>query len=115
LSIGVGVQFTINRDRDLHGSSLRPLLEAHLKYERLAIIRSRYFQLSAIIGFWVWLGAIWPSLLPALVKDFVLVCWGILLLIGAWASVEAWVWHRKMNRYLNEHKAKQGGTQPLEL
>ena len=104
------MQFTINRDLDPDGASLGPLLEAHVKYERINAARSRYFQLLAIVGFWVWVGAIWPSLLPAPVEDLVLVLWGVLLLIAAWASVEAWAWHRKMTHYLREHQAKQKGS-----
>ena len=101
------MQFTINRDLDPDRSSLRPLLEAHFKYERMSAAKSRYLHLLAIVGVWVWLGAMWPSLLPAQVEEFVLVVWGVLLLIAAWASVETWAWHRRMTRYLSEHQAKQ--------
>ena len=101
------MQFTINRDLDPDRSSLRPLLEAHCKYERMSAAKSRYLHLLAIVGVWVWLGAMWPSLLPAQVEEFVLVVWGALLLIAAWASVETWAWHRRMKRYLIEHQAKQ--------
>ena len=101
------MQITINRDLDPDGSSLRPLLEAHVRYERINATRSRYLQLLAIVGFWVWLGAIWPSVLPPLVEDFVLVLWGGLLLVAAWVSVEAWAWRRKMTHYLRENQAKQ--------
>jgi hypothetical protein len=102
------MRFTINRDLDPDGSSLRPLLEAHVRYERINAARSRYLQLLAIVGFWVWLGAILPSVLPAPVEEFVLVLWGVLLLIATWVSAEAWAWRRKMTRYLREHQAKQG-------
>ena len=101
------MQFTINRDLDPDRSSLRPLLEAHCKYERMSAAKSRYLHLLAIVGVWVWLGTVWPSLLPAQVEEFVLVVWGVLLLIAAWVSVETWAWHRRMTRYLIEHQAKQ--------
>ena len=106
------MQLTINSDLDPDGSSLRPLLEAHFKYERMSAAKSRYLHWLAIVGFWVWLGAIWPSVLPPPVEEIVLVLWGILLLIGAWVSVETWAWHRKMTRHLSEHRAKQGGRTP---
>jgi len=103
------VQFTIHRDTISDRSSLRPLLEAHFKYERMSAAKSRYLHLLAIVGVWVWLGAMWPSLLPVQVEEFVLVAWGVLLLLAVWASVETWAWHRKMTRYLSEHEAKQRG------
>ena len=103
------MQFTIHSDIISDRSSLRPLLEAHLKYERMSAAKSRYLHLLAIVGVWVWLGAMWPSLLPVQVEEFVLVLWGVLLLIAVWASVETWAWHRKMTRYLSEHEAKQRG------
>jgi hypothetical protein len=115
MSWGLAVQFTINRDLDPDGASLRPLLEAHFRYERLHAAKSRYLHLLAIVGFWVWLGAIWPSLLPAPVENFVLMLWGVLLLIAAWASVEAWAWHRKMTHYLSQHQAKHKGSHPINL
>jgi hypothetical protein len=103
------VQFTIHRDTISNRSSLRPLLEAHFKYERMSAAKSRYLHLLAIVGVGVWVGAMWPSLLPVQMEEFILVLWAALLLIVVWASVETWACGRKMTRYLGEHKAKQRG------
>ena len=101
------MQFTINRDFDCVGTSLRPLLEANFRYERISAAKVRNLHWLSFIGFWVWLAAIWPSLLPAPVEDVVLVLWAILFLIAVWTIVQSWTWHRKLTRYLSEHQAKQ--------
>ena len=106
------MQFTINRELDPDGSSLRPLLEAHDKYERVSAAKSRYLHLLAIVGVLVWLEAIWPSLLPVQLEEFVLMIWGALLLLAVWASIATWTWHRKMTHYLSEHQARQKDRAP---
>ncbi len=104
------VQFTINRDLDPDGTSLRRLLEAQFRYERMSAARFLCVHLLAIVGAMVWLGAIWPSLLPAEVLLFALTLWGAFLFLTVWVSVEEWVWHRRMERYLSQHQAGQSGA-----
>ena len=99
------MQFTINRDIDSDGS-LRPLLEAHFKYERTSDAKSFYLHLLAIVGVLVWLAAIWPSLIPGELEEFVLIVWGALFFVAVWASVEAWTCRRRMIWYLSRASGK---------
>jgi len=103
------LQFTINRDLDPDGASLRRLLKAHLRYERMSKAKSLCLHLLAIVSVVVWVGAMWPSLLPAQVQVLTLALWGALLFFTIWASVEEWSWHRRVARYRSEHQVKQKG------
>jgi len=101
------LQFTINRDFDPDRASLRKLLEAHLIYERISAAKSFSLHLLTIVGAVVWIGAMWPSLLPSEVRVVALTLWGVLLFFTICASVEEWAWHRRVERYRREHQAKQ--------
>lgn len=101
------LRFTINSGRDPDGASLRKLLEAHLIYERMGAAKLFSLHLLAIVGVVIWLGEMWPSLLPSQVRVAALALWGCLLLIAVCAGVEEWAWHRRVERYRREHQAKQ--------
>jgi hypothetical protein len=101
------LQFTINRDLDPDGASLRRLLEAHVIYERMSGAKKFSLHLLAIVGVVVWVGAMWPALLPSQVLEPALALWGVLLFLAILASVEEWLWHRKVERYRREHQAGQ--------
>jgi Na+/H+ antiporter NhaD/arsenite permease-like protein len=101
------LQFTLNSERDPYDASLRKLLEAHVKYERMSAARSFSLHLLAIVSAVVWLGVVWPSLLPSQVRAVALALWAVLLLFAVCAGAEEWAWHRKVARYRSEHQAKQ--------
>ncbi|HEY2922459.1 MAG TPA: hypothetical protein VGK77_26050 [Candidatus Binatia bacterium] len=101
------LQFNINRDRDPHGASLRRLLEAHVTYERMSAAKKFCLHLLAVVGVVVWLGAMWPALLPPRLLESAFALWGAVLFFAVLAGVEEWLWHRKVARYRSEHQAKQ--------
>lgn len=101
------LQFNINRDRDPNDKSLRILLEAHFRYERMSAAKSLCLHLLTVVGVIVWLAAAWPFLLPSELQLFVLVLWGGLFFIAVWTGFEEWLWHRKVARYRDGHQAKQ--------
>lgn len=99
------LQFTINKDRDPNDMSLRGLFEAHVIYERMAAAKNFSLYLLATVSVIVWVGAMWPFFLPARLLDSALALWVGLLFFVVLATVEEWLWHRKVARYRNEHRA----------
>ena len=102
------MQFTVDKELDPKGSSLRSLLDAHVRYERVSAAKKLYLHLLAAVGALVWLGAIWPSLLSVEVEDFALALWGGIFLLILWASFDEWAWHRRVKNYRKEQQSKQG-------
>ncbi|MBI3304627.1 MAG: hypothetical protein HYZ72_21400 [Deltaproteobacteria bacterium] len=96
------LQFTISQDPDQKRSTLCALLEAHYAYERMSAARSVCMHLLVLVGVLVWLGACWPSFLPAQAQAFADELWGILLFIVVLAGAEEWKWYRRRARYLAE-------------
>jgi len=95
------LEFPFNKDD--REKSLRPLLEAHISYEHVSARRSFCVHVLALVSVFVWLGAYWPSLLPAPVQEFVNEFWGILLFISIVAGVEEWQWYRRLMRSVAKH------------
>lgn len=103
------MHITINRDLDPDGSRLRLLVEANCTYERMSAARSLSVHLLAMVSVIVWLGASWPSLLPAQVRAFALALWGGLFFVAILVGVQEWAWHCRLARYLIEYQATQRG------
>lgn len=101
------LQFTIDSELDPKSASVRRLLEAHLVYQRMSAAKTFSLHLLAIVGVVVWLGEMWPFLLPSEVRVVALTLWGVLLVFTICASVEERAWHRKVARYRSEHQARQ--------
>lgn len=101
------LHFTINRDLNPNGASLRKLLKAHVIYERMTAAKKFSLYLLAIVGVVLWVGTMWPAFLPPRALDFALALWGGLLFLAILASVEEWLWHRRVARYRSEHQARQ--------
>ena len=101
------LQFTINRDRDPNSASLRRLLEAHVIYEQMVAANKFSLHLLAIVGVVIWVGAEWPAFLSPQLLDSALAIWVGLLFFAMLATVEEWLWHRKVARYRDEHQARQ--------
>lgn len=100
------LRFTLHRDYDSHNGAIRRLLEAHAKYERMSAAKKFSLYLLAIVGLVVWVGAMWPTLFPPQLLDSVLAVWISLLFFAILATVEEWLWHRKVARYRDEREAK---------
>lgn len=96
------LHFTLDPDRPPDGAALRRLLEAHVVYERVASAKRVALHLLAIVSVVVWLGAMWPSLLPARILDPALAIWAALLLIAVLAAIEEHLWDRRVARYRDE-------------
>jgi hypothetical protein len=101
------LQFTVNRELGSDEPSVRRLLEAHAVYARMSAAKRFSLHLLALVGVVVWIGAMWPALLPGNLLESALAVWGGLLFIAVLASVEEWVWHRKVARYRTEHQSNQ--------
>jgi len=95
------LEFTLNKDD--HEKSLRPLLEAHIAYEHMSARRSFCVHALALASVLVWLGACWPSFLPAPAQEFVNKFWGVLLCIAIVAGIEEWKWYRRLVRSVAKH------------
>jgi hypothetical protein len=104
------LQFTMNRDLRANEASVRRLLEAHVVFERMSAAKRFSLHLLVLVGVVIWIGAMWPALLPGNLLETALAVWGGLLFIAVLASVEEWVWHRRVVRYRSEHQAHQNST-----
>jgi hypothetical protein len=101
------LQFTLDPEHQPDSATLRRLLEAHVVYERMASAKRVALHLLAIVSVVVWLGAMWPSLLPAKILDPALVIWAALLLIAVLAAVEERLWDRKVARFRDEQAQRK--------
>jgi membrane protein implicated in regulation of membrane protease activity len=81
-------------------------LEAHAVYERMAAAKKFALHLLAVVGVIVWLGAEWPQMLPPRVLDSALAVWAALLFFCVLGTVEEWLWHRKVSRYIDEQQQR---------
>ncbi len=100
------LQFTLHNDLDPDGDSVRKLLEAHLTYTRMTVAKSLLLHLLAVVSVAVWIGAMWPAVLPQTVLDSALALWVAILFFAVLASIEEWLWRRKVTRYRREHPPK---------
>jgi membrane protein implicated in regulation of membrane protease activity len=101
------LQFTVHSDLDPDRASVRRLLEAHLTYARMSAAKTFLLHLLAVVSMAVWVGAMWPAVLPPGVLEAALALWVALLFFAVLASVEEWLWHRRVARYQSERQAKQ--------
>ena len=104
------IQIPLDTKLDPDGSKLRVLLEAHYEYEQMSATRSFFIHLLAFASVLVWLGASWPSLLPARVQTFALALWESLFCITAVAGMGEWIWHYRRGRCLAECQTTQRGA-----
>ncbi|HEY2987334.1 MAG TPA: hypothetical protein VGL11_06390 [Candidatus Binatia bacterium] len=101
------LRFTIDKDPDPEGASVRRLLEAHLTYAKMSAAKSFCLHLLAIVSAAVWVGAMWPGVLPLQLLDSALALWLALLFFAVLTSIEEWLWHRKVARYRSERRSDQ--------
>ena len=103
------IQIRLDKKLDSDGSKLRALLETHSEYEWMKATRSFFMHLLAFASVLLWLGASWPSLLPAQVQAFALVLWESLFGIAAVAGIGEWIWHYRQGLFLAEYQAARRG------
>jgi hypothetical protein len=103
-------QIPLDSKRDLDGSKLRALLESHSEYEWMSATRSFFIHLSAFASVLLWLGARWPSLLPAWVQAGALTLWESLFCIAASAGIGEWIWRSRRERGVAAYRATQRGN-----
>lgn len=100
------LQFTVQRDLDPDGAAVRKLLEAHLTYTRMSAAKSLLLHLLAVVSVALWVGTMWPAVLPLTVLDSALALWLAILFFAVLASFEEWLWRRKVTRYRRERPPK---------
>lgn len=101
------LRFVIDPESEPDHASLRRLLEAHVVYERMASAKRVSLHLLAIVSVVLWLGAMWPHLLPPRLLDSALAIWAGLLLIAVLAAIEERLWDRKVARYRDEQSQRK--------
>src|SRR5262245_66339814 len=104
------IQIPLDTKLDPDGSKLRVLLEAHYEYEQMSATRSFFMHLLAFASVLLWLGASWPSLLPARVQAFALALWESLFCLTDVAGMGAWNYHYWTGRCLAGTHTTQTGT-----
>ena len=103
-------QIRLDKKLDPDGSKLRALLEARSEYEWMRAVRSFFVHLLAFVSVLLWLGASWPSLLPAQVQAFARVLWESLFAIAAVAAIGEWFWRSRQEFFLAEYQATRKGA-----
>jgi membrane protein implicated in regulation of membrane protease activity len=73
----------------------------------MSAAKSWFLHLLAVVSVAVWVGAMWPAVLPLPVLDSALALWLALLFFAILASIEEWLWRRKVARYRSDHQPKQ--------
>jgi polyferredoxin len=81
------------------GEGVRRLLQAHERYARMSGAKTFALHLLAVVSVALWIGAMWPALLPAAVLYDALGLWVALLIFAVLASVEEWLWRRQVAQY----------------
>lgn len=86
--------------------AVRRLLEAHRRYARMSGAKTFALHLLAVVSVALWIGAMWPTLLPAPVLDDALALWIALGCFAVFATVEEWLWRRRVAQYRLERQAR---------
>src|SRR5215470_9728008 len=85
--------------------AMRRLLEAHQRYARMSGAKTFALHLLAVVSVALWIGAMWPAILPPAVLDDALGIWVALLLFAVLVSAEEWIWRRRVAQYRRERKS----------
>jgi hypothetical protein len=80
-------------------------LESQFAYERMSAARSWFAHLLAVLGFVIWLEAIWPDLISSEVRFFALALFAAVLFLTIRAAIAEFLSRRRLKRCL---KAKRG-------
>lgn len=99
-------RFTID-DRTDCTDAVRRLLEAHRRYARMSGAKTFALHLLAVIGAALWIDAMWPAVLPRLLRDDALAIWLGLLCFAVLATVEEWRWRRRVAQYRLDRTASR--------
>ena len=88
--------------------AVRRLLQAHQRYARMSGAKTFALHLLAIVGVALWIGAMWPAVLPPPVLDDALALWVALLVFAALAGVEEWLWRRRVAQFQRDRDEMHG-------
>ncbi len=89
---------------------IRRLLEAHRRYARMSGAKTFALHLLAVVSVALWVGAMWPAALPASILDDALALWLALVGFAVLASIEEWLWRRRVAQYQSDRQAALGGA-----
>jgi membrane protein implicated in regulation of membrane protease activity len=81
------------------GEGVRRLLQAHERYARMSGAKTFALHLLAVVSVALWIGAMWPALLPPTLLDDALGLWVALVFFAVLASIEEWLWRRQVAQY----------------
>ncbi|HEY1374868.1 MAG TPA: hypothetical protein VGH50_20515 [Candidatus Binatia bacterium] len=87
------------------GAAVRRLLEAHRRYARMSGAKTFALHLLALVGLALWIGAMWPAVLPGPVLDDALAVWIAVLGFAVLTSIEEWLWRRRVAQYQFDRRA----------
>jgi hypothetical protein len=79
--------------------AVRRLLEAHRRYARMSGAKTFALHLLAVVSVALWIGAMWPAVLPAAVLDDALALWIALVGFAVFATAEEWLWRRRVAQF----------------
>ncbi|HEX2387211.1 MAG TPA: hypothetical protein VHL99_11640 [Candidatus Binatia bacterium] len=94
--------------------AVRRLLEAHRRYARMSGAKTFALHLLAVVSVALWIGAMWPSALPAVVLDDALALWIALVSFAVFATVEEWLWRRRVTQYRLERQPRSPSQEGSE-
>ena len=92
------------------GDAVRRLLEAHRRYARMSGAKTFALHLLALVSLALWIGAMWPAVLPVPLLDDALAVWIAVLCFAVLASIEEWLWRRRVAQYQFDRQAVRGGA-----
>jgi polyferredoxin len=87
--------------------AVRRLLEAHRRYARMSGAKTFALHLLAVVSVALWVGAMWPAVLPAPVLDDALALWIALLCFAVLARFEEWLWRRRVAQYQLDRQSRR--------
>ncbi|HEY6197748.1 MAG TPA: hypothetical protein VI231_03995 [Candidatus Binatia bacterium] len=90
--------------------AVRRLLEAHRRYARMSGAKTFALHLLALVSLALWIGAMWPAVVPMPVLDDALAVWIAVLCFAVLTSIEEWLWRRRVARYQFDRQAMRGGA-----
>jgi polyferredoxin len=88
--------------------AVRRLLEAHRRYARMRGAKTFALHLVAVVSVALWIGAMWPAALPAMILDDALALWIALVCFAVLATAEEWLWRRRVAKYQIDRQTRRG-------
>jgi polyferredoxin len=90
--------------------AIRRLLEAHRRYARMSCAKTFALHLLALVSLALWIGAMWPAVVPVPVLDDALAVWIAVLCFAVLTSIEEWLWRRRVAQYQLHRQTMHGAV-----